>query len=127
MKKKKFGVVWVLLSCVFLAGTPIQEQVDQKGRPLQNSIKWSTASELENFGFNVYRSESEQGPFVQINTKPIAGAGTSDEPHDYEFVDDQIEEGVIYFYYIESISMSGQKERFSPTIKSKPKKRENIH
>ncbi|MEL7059445.1 MAG: hypothetical protein AAGN46_05395, partial [Acidobacteriota bacterium] len=27
-----------------------------------NRIKWSTASEVENFGYDIYRGDSEEGP-----------------------------------------------------------------
>ena len=79
-----------------------------------NKVRWKTASELDNFGFDVYRSESPDGPFARINTEIIEGAGTSDEVHAYEFVDDMIDPHKPYYYYVESISMSGERERFTP-------------
>jgi hypothetical protein len=80
------------------------------------TIKWSTASEQDNFGFDVYRGESEEGPFVRLNAQPIAGAGNSDEPHHYRYVDETIAVDKAYFYYVESISMNGTRERFTPVI-----------
>ncbi len=86
-----------------------------------NTIRWKTASALDNFGFNVYRAESPDGPFVQINPRTIDGAGTSDEIHAYKFVDREIDPYKPYFYYVESISMSGDSERFTPVGKVEPK------
>ena len=88
---------------------------------LVNTIRWTTASEVENFGFDVYRSTSEDGPFERITAEPIAGAGTTDEPQSYVFVDDTIDPSQGYYYYLESISMQGVRERFSPINYSPPK------
>ncbi|HEX6900181.1 MAG TPA: hypothetical protein VF789_10725 [Thermoanaerobaculia bacterium] len=86
-----------------------------------NTIRWATASEHENYGFDVYRGESEDGPFVRITPAPIEGAGTTDEPRSYVFVDDTIDPHRTYYYYVESISMSGVRERFTPIAKAGPK------
>lgn len=87
----------------------------------KNTIRWKTASEVDNFGFDVYRSESEEGQFVRINPEIIEGAGTSDEPRQYEFVDATIDPHKTYFYYVESISMSGTREKFTPVGKAPAK------
>lgn len=88
---------------------------------ISNSIKWVTASELNNFGFDVMRGDSEEGTFVKINQHTIPGAGNSDTPNEYKFVDKTIEVGKVYWYYVESIAMSGQREKFTPTFQSKPR------
>ena len=46
---------------------------------------------MDNFGFDIYRSTSEDGPFERITSIPIPGAGTVDEPSFYEYEDTQIE------------------------------------
>jgi hypothetical protein len=90
--------------------------------PLANTLKWSTASEVENFGYDVYRADKEDGPFVRINAKPIPGAGTLDEPRFYQYVDTDIDPTRGYFYYVESISLKGVREKFTPVIKASPKR-----
>jgi fibronectin type 3 domain-containing protein len=89
--------------------------------PYSNTIRWSTASEDDNFGFDVYRAESEDGPFVRLTETPIEGGGNTDEPRFYSFVDDTIDPSRTYYYYVESISMSGARERFTPVGKAAPK------
>jgi hypothetical protein len=91
-------------------------------KPLANTLKWSTASEVENFGYDIYRSEKEEGPFVRINLKPIPGATTVDEPSYYQYVDADIDPSKGYFYYVESISLKGVREKFTPVIKAPPKR-----
>ena len=84
-------------------------------------LKWATASEVDNFGYDVYRGTSAEGPFERLTKDPIPGAGTTDEPQKYSFVDETIDPYVTYFYYVESISLAGERERFTPVIQAKPK------
>lgn len=90
---------------------------------IANTPKWSTASELDNFGFDVLRGESADGPFERLTESPILGAGTSDEPHSYSFRDDTIDPCKDYWYYVESISTSGDREKFTPTFRAPAKRR----
>ncbi len=94
---------------------------DDDAKVYDNTVKWTTATELDNFGFDVYRSESADGPFERINPEVIEGAGTVDEPRSYRYVDDTIDPRKTYYYYVESISMSGVREQFTPIGKAGPK------
>ncbi len=100
------------------AEEPSDEKSAEKAR---NILQWTTATEVDNFGYDVYRAESEDGPFERLNPDPIPGAGTSDEPTPYEYVDDTIDPYKTYWYYLESISMAGERERFTTTFRKKPK------
>lgn len=86
--------------------------------PYANTLRWRTASEVDNFGFDVYRSESPDGLFTRITKTPVPGAGTHDEPSTYKYVDDTIKPDVTYYYYVESISMSSEREKFTPTFQA---------
>lgn len=109
----------VLITCLVLA---LAGCASTRGdADLTNTITWSTASESDNFGYDVYRSENRDGPFVRITSQPVLGAGTTDVPNDYRFVDRSIETGKAYFYYVESISMSGRRKPFTPVMKSRAK------
>ncbi len=91
------------------------------GQPLENTVTWTTASEINSYGYDVYRGEKETGPFVKLTESPLPGAGTSDTPQSYKFVDDTIEPGTVYYYYVESVSMDGIREQMTPVFPSKPK------
>lgn len=93
-----------------------------KEQRLANTPTWTTASEQDNFGYDVYRSESEQGTFVKLTKDPLLGAGTSDQTHKYDYRDDSIDPCKDYWYYIESISTSGAREKFTPTFKAPAKR-----
>ena len=86
-----------------------------------NLIRWVTQSEDEVFGYDVYRGANESGPFQRINAEIILGAGTTDLPQRYVYSDEAIEAGKVYWYYVESISLSGERSRLTPTYASRPK------
>ncbi|MFC4818835.1 hypothetical protein [Dokdonella ginsengisoli] len=88
-----------------------------------NTARWSTASEQNNFGFDVWRGDSEKGEFAKLTKEPILGAGTSDETHKYEFRDDTIDPCKEYWYYIEQTNTDGSKEKISPVFKAPAKRR----
>ncbi len=71
-------------------------------------ISWTTESELDNAGFNIYRSTSPTKNFQRINTKLIQGAGTTGERNTYQFIDKTAKPNVSSYYYrIEDIDLSG--------------------
>ncbi|KAA3657409.1 MAG: T9SS C-terminal target domain-containing protein, partial [Calditrichaeota bacterium] len=71
-------------------------------------LAWSTASESENMGFNVYRSESENGQYLKINEEIIAGQGNSASGASYSFQDSDVLSGNTYFYKIADVSFNGE-------------------
>lgn len=92
-----------------------------------NVITWGTASENDSFGYDVYRGRAEDGPFAAVNAEVIPGAGTTDTPSRYEFVDDSIEPDTTYWYYVESISLTGERKRITPIYPSKPKSAQEVN
>lgn len=100
---------------------------DQSALPsaerVANTARWTTASEQDNFGFDVFRGDTEKGEFTKLTKDPILGAGTSDETHKYEYRDDSIDPCKEYWYYVEGISTSGAREKFTPTFRAPPKHR----
>lgn len=98
-----------------------QSALDSAER-VANTVRWTTASEQDNFGFDVYRGESEEGPFIKLTPNAMLGAGTSDETHHYEFRDDGIDPCKAYWYYVEDISTGGERSRFTPIIHARAKR-----
>lgn len=77
-------------------------------------IEWSTATELDTAGFNLYRGETKEGPFVQANTALVPSSPDPLAGGEYEFVDDGVAPGVTYFYQLEEVEYSGVTQRFDP-------------
>ena len=71
-------------------------------------LNWRTESEVNNVGFNVYRSTTKDGNFTKLGF--VEGHGSTPFGHDYSFADAVKTEGT-YFYYIEDIDVEGKKER----------------
>ena len=56
------------------------------------TLVWSTASEIDNAGFNIYRAESEDGEYIKINESLIPAQGSPTQGASYEFVDNGCKE-----------------------------------
>lgn len=72
------------------------------------AISWKTESEINNIGFHVWRSVGTDTLFNRITGVMIKGAFTSSTRHTYSFVDYRVQQGNLYNYRIESISIAGQ-------------------
>ena len=72
-------------------------------------LNWTTASELNNAGFDVEFSDTENGSFEKIGF--VAGNGVSNEPIDYRF-SHQISglEGQTVYYRLKQLDFDGQFE-----------------
>ena len=77
-------------------------------------LRWETGSELDNLGFHLYRSLTEEGPFDQITTSVIPGLGSSPEGAKYAYRDSGLTNGVTYFYKLEDIETTGATELHGP-------------
>ena len=78
-------------------------------------IRWITESELNNAGFNILRSEKRDGEFTKINTKLIAGQGTTSERTTYTYTDTSAKPNVVYYYQIQDVSLDGQVQTLRTT------------
>jgi hypothetical protein len=70
-------------------------------------IQWSTEAETDNAGFNLYRSEAEDGEYIKINNSLIPAQGSPTQGASYEFVDTAVKNRKTYYYKLEDIDLSG--------------------
>jgi len=70
-------------------------------------LKWTTATEIDNAGFNLYRLESENGEYVKINSSLIPAEGTSTSGATYQFIDSEVKNRTTYYYKLEDIDING--------------------
>ncbi len=78
-----------------------------KGFPNRVILKWETAGEIDNAGFNIYRSSAENGSYEQINAALIPARGSATAGSTYRFADTGVERGSIYYYRLEDIDTNG--------------------
>lgn len=69
------------------------------------TIDWSTASEMDIAGFNIYRGTSSTGPFERINPVLILAASDPLVGADYTYKDLGVRAGKIYYYNLEEIKL----------------------
>ncbi len=75
------------------------------------TLRWQTATELNNYGFEVERRGLENGEVGMKNTEWkkvgfVQGAGTSNAPKEYSFTDSKLSSGR-YAYRLEQIDNNG--------------------
>ena len=76
---------------------------------LEDSIllDWETASEINNAGFHLWRSETEDGAYVQITDLLIPAKGSPTWGAEYQYEDFDVEAGLTYYYKLEDIDYNG--------------------
>ncbi len=67
-------------------------------------LSWTTASEADIAGFNLYRLEAKGGKALKINAAliPVKGAGQA-----YEVTDTNVTNRKTYYYRLESVDKNG--------------------
>ncbi len=77
------------------------------------AVNWETVSELDNIGFNLYRSESATGALNLLAFVPSQGPGSS-QGFAYSYDDLDVQVGQTYWYWLEDISVSGVATQHGP-------------
>lgn len=78
-------------------------------------IEWETATEMDNLGFNLYRSTAADGEYVQLNEalipaqNPGAVFGSV-----YTWLDEGVTPGMTYFYQLEDVDAEGNTTLHGP-------------
>jgi len=71
-------------------------------------LEWNTSSETDFAGFHVHRSLQGETGYRQINPRLLA------PPSPYSFLDEDVIPGITYFYRLEAIDRSGDRQFFGP-------------
>jgi hypothetical protein len=77
-------------------------------------LEWATETELDNAGFNLWKSEERNGEYVRINPYFIPAEGESGFGAEYSFTDYDVTNGVIYNYKLEDIDINGNSTFHGP-------------
>jgi hypothetical protein len=90
------------------------------------TVFWGNPNNPDIYGYNIYRSESDSGPFVKVNPEIIRP--DHNKPNQ-TYTDHGLQNGRIYYYYIEAQHYAGGvKEKvtpITPVIVGKPWEKAN--
>ena len=113
-----YGVIKMRSAIAALNPAPTSVALTRfQAKPTRQGIRveWETASELDNVGFNLYRSESPDGPQVQINASLIPSqAPGSPVGATYTLLDQNVQAGTTYYYWLEDINTQGVATQHGP-------------
>ncbi|MDH7514886.1 MAG: T9SS type A sorting domain-containing protein [Bacteroidota bacterium] len=103
----------------FTFSDPVPVQLVSFSGSLRNgavTLTWKTATEADNYGFEVERALSEEGPWSNIGFRE--GNGTSNVPRSYEFIDPlrNLPPAEAVYYRLRQIDRSGA-FAYSPTVR----------
>jgi YVTN family beta-propeller protein len=76
-------------------------------------LRWQTMSEAGVEGFNVLRSETEDGEYLPVTAEPVPARG-GDGGSAYEYRDADVEFNITYYYQLETVGEHGTPQRFGP-------------
>jgi hypothetical protein len=77
-------------------------------------IEWSTASEIDTAGFNIYRSEYSNGEYTIVNKQLIPVSDNPMTGSSYEYNDEHVSSGKTYYYLLEDVGIDGEITRHGP-------------
>lgn len=96
--------------CNGLCQPPTYVEISQfDAFPLNRDIMvtWTTGAEIDNFGFNIYRAESDDSEYSKINDTMIIAEGSPTQGASYEFIDKDVKNRKTYYYKLEDIDIYG--------------------
>ena len=83
-------------------------------------VEWSTASEVDTAGFNLYRKEPGAQEVYMVNHQLIPAQGDPYLGSDYVYQDQSVQLGQEYIYWLEEVDINGDKSPVEPlSIKAK--------
>ena len=119
------GILWLALGAFTFWQLPSTSSV---------IVTWSTETETDNAGFNLYRGEASaeasadedcvdvaQESYVQVNNQLIPAKGGAVSGSDYSFPDTSAEPDKRYCYQLEDVELSGRTERHPPFFGTAPR------
>lgn len=82
----------------------------------QINLEWSTYSEVDNWEWILYRRIEGEDQFRELMRLP--GSGTTNTTTSYNFVDTEVEEGIMYAYRLANVDFNGQVNYYPEILRS---------
>lgn len=78
-------------------------------------VTWKTETEMNTAGFNLYRSTSPDGPFIEkVNEQLIPPSADPLTGKEYTYVDTTAQAGITYYYELQEVERNGNVNKFGP-------------
>jgi hypothetical protein len=106
-------IAWLICGLAALAALAIGLRAMTTSASLV-TVEWTTASELNTAGFNLYRSESRDGSYTRINSELIPHSPDPQIGGSYSFTDTNVVAGRTYYYQLEDVETGGATTRHGP-------------
>src|SRR6185295_15446501 len=98
------------------APKPVESAPSEPSKKRAVSIRWKATKEDPVYGYLIYRAERREGPFLRLSREVVKVTDRSAPANEYRYVDTTAEPGKTYYYYLDSVSLSGIKRRFSGVL-----------
>ena len=76
------------------------------------TVLWNTLSEVDTFGFKILRSDTKDGPFVEVS-QLVESRGGIGHGFSYEFIDADTS-GHLYYYMLQEVTVRGATHEHGP-------------
>jgi hypothetical protein len=107
--KKRILLISLLVMLLAVTGFMVMNNPDilDTLRRTDLTIRWTTESELDIVGFNLFRSDTPDGKFVKINEELIPPAPDPFVGGEHVFIDKGVIRGQTYYYQLETVTRRG--------------------
>jgi hypothetical protein len=115
MKKKSlFLIVAIILASTAAYWLAANTNILDPLRSTDLTIHWTTESELDIIGFNLYRSTTPDGEFIKVNNEMIPSSPDPFVGGEYTYVDQGVIRGETYYSELETLDRQGNVSRKGP-------------
>jgi hypothetical protein len=114
MEVQRAGLQWLLLGAFMLIALVVGGLAWWEFTHATVEVEWTTASELSTVGFNLYRSDSQEGVYQKVNDELIPASPDPLIGGSYTYLDTQVKPGVTYYYQLEEVEAQGNGARYGP-------------
>ena len=117
-KRSAIIAILTIILIPFLTHAAVTLKYFRVGETNDNAVKleWETATEIDTALFILSRAESKDGEFIQIQTIPAEGDSVTGMH--YQYIDENVEPGKVYWYKLEEQDMSGNVNQVSELVSS---------
>jgi len=76
-------------------------------------LQWTIANGLAIHGFQIFRGDSEEGPFVLLNEHTVPSTAVTQDSENYQYRDNTAVSGKTYWYYIGIVYNDGSRQQLT--------------